>query len=377
MNNRPLSSLKILDFSTLLPGPYATLMLADMGAQVLRVESPTRPDLVRTLPPMIDDDSAAHHYLNRNKQSIALDLKKPQAIDIVKKLVLEYDIVIEQFRPGVMQRLGLDYATLKTINPQLIYCSITGYGQTGPYQQRAGHDLNYLAIAGVASYTGRADSGPLPLGIQLADLAGGSHHAVMGILAADIQRRETGIGQHIDISMTDAAFALNGMVAAGTLASGVDIKPEQDWLNGGSFYDCYRTQDNRYLSIGGLEPPFIKGLSAALNEPALLALVDLHNPEVQQRLKPLLQEIIEQKSYSQWCDIFSQLDCCVEPVLTVSEAAKHPQIKAREMLIDYRSQGGARLKQVACPIKFSASQQNEPTPAPVTGASNSEILAAL
>ena len=159
----PLSSLKILDFSTLLPGPFASLLLADMGAEVLRVESPGRLDLVRAVPPHDGDTSASHAYLNRNKRSIGLDLKRPEAVDVVKRLVLDYDIVLEQFRPGVMDRLGVGYAALKAVNPALIYVSITGYGQTGPYRERAGHDINYLALSGLASYTGRADSGPLPL----------------------------------------------------------------------------------------------------------------------------------------------------------------------------------------------------------------------
>ncbi|MBL4795504.1 MAG: CoA transferase, partial [Pseudomonadales bacterium] len=146
----PLSSLKVLDFSTLLPGPYASMILADLGAEVLRVESPTRTDLIRFMPPFKGKTSASHAYLNRNKKSIALNLKQPEAIDIIKKLVKEYDIVIEQFRPGVMDRLGIGYDTLSKINPSLIFCSITGYGQTGPYRDRAGHDINYLSLAGIS-----------------------------------------------------------------------------------------------------------------------------------------------------------------------------------------------------------------------------------
>ena len=377
MTTRPLSRLKILDFYTLLPGPYASLMLADMGAEVLRVESPTRHDLVKTLPPMVDENSAAHHYLNRNKQSIALDLKNPEAIAVIKKLIIEYDIVIEQFRPGVMLRLGLDYNTLKIVNPKLIYCSITGYGQTGPYQHRAGHDLNYLAISGAASYTGRAESGPLPLGIQFADVAGGSHHAVMGILAALIQRGENNQGQHIDISMADAAFALNGMTGAADLASGIDSDREKEWLNGGSFYDYYRTKDQRFLSVGGLEPAFIQNLSDALNEPALLELVNLHDTEVQKRIKPLLQKRFAEQDYSYWCELFSTLDCCVEPVLTINEAAAHPQIQARNLLIDYKTANNNTLKQAGLAIKFSGSVQQTPRTAPATGDQTKDVLVKL
>src|SRR5690606_23099685 len=254
----PLSSLKILDFSTLLPGPFASLLLADMGAEVLRIESPTRTDLVRVLPPHVDGVSASHAYLNRNKRCLALDLKKPEAVEVVRRLVQDYDILVEQFRPGVMNKLGLGYEALKAINPRLTYVSITGYGQTGPYKDRAGHDLNYLALSGLSSYTGRRDSGPLPLGMQVADIAGGSLHGVIGLLAAVIARQSTGQGQHVDISMTDCAFSLHAMAGAGFLAAGQEPDMENQALNGGSFYDYYRTCDVRWLSVGRLESQFIQ-----------------------------------------------------------------------------------------------------------------------
>ena len=191
----PLTGLKVLDFSTLLPGPFATLMLADLGAEVIHVESPSRMDLVRIMPPYADGQATAHAYLNRNKQSITLDLKQSASIEQVKQLIGQYDIVVEQFRPNVMARLGLSYDDLKQINPKLIYCSITGYGQTSDYKNRAGHDINYLALSGIAGHSGRQDSGPPPLGIQVADVAGGSLHAVIGILAAVIERQVSGQGQ--------------------------------------------------------------------------------------------------------------------------------------------------------------------------------------
>ena len=217
----------------------------------------------------------------------------------------------------------------------------------------------------------------MPLGVQMADIAGGSHHAIMGILAADIQRRSSGTGQYIDISMTDAAFALNAMAGAGALATGVDPQREQDWLNGGSFYDCYRCKDDRYLSIGGLEPAFIKAMAEALEEPALLELVDLHNTEVQQRLKPVLQAVIAQRDYADWCHFFAQLDCCVEPVLGVNEAATHPQLQARGMVLEYPLGDVQTIAQAACPIRFSQSEQAQPRRAPATGAHNKEVLQKL
>ncbi len=350
----PLSSLKVLDFSTLLPGPFASLLLADMGAEVLRVESPSRVDLVRVLPPHDGGVSASHAYLNRNKRCLALDLKKPEAVELVKQLVGEYDIVLEQFRPGVMDKLGVGYAALKAINPRLIYVSITGYGQTGPYRDRAGHDINYLALAGVASYTGRRDSGPLPLGVQLADVAGGSLHGVMGLLAAVIQRQVTGEGQQVDVSMTDCAFALHGMAGAGYLAAGVEPQMENQVLNGGSFYDYYRSRDGRWFSVGSLEPQFMQQLCAAIGRPELAARGLSPSPEQQQALKREIQLEFEKRDFEQWRQLFAGLDACVEPMLSLAEAVEHPQLKARQLVTEVPREGEPAQRQIACPLKFSA-----------------------
>ena len=350
----PLTSLKVLDFSTLLPGPYATMMLADMGAEVLRVESPDRMDLTRMTPPHDGGVSTAHAYLNRGKRSMTLNLKDSEAIERVKELVREYDVVVEQFRPGVMARFGLDYDTLKAINPALVYCSITGYGQTGPYRDRAGHDINYLALSGVASYSGREETGPPPLGIQVADVAGGSHHAVMGILAAVVHQRETGEGQHVDISMTDAAFSMNAMAGAAWLAGGKEPKPESDLLNGGAFYDYYQTADGRWLSVGSLEPPFAKQLFTVIGQPELASKGLSPKPEDQQTLKSALKEAIAAKTLAEWQAIFGDQDACVEPVLTLREATHHPHIQARHMVIEVDRGDGTTQTQIGHPLKFSA-----------------------
>ncbi|MBK5352078.1 CoA transferase [Pseudomonas sp. TH41] len=349
----PLASLKVLDFSTLLPGPFASLLLADMGAEVLRIESPTRMDLLRVLPPHDQGVSASHAYLNRNKRSLALDLKQPEALDVVKQLLKDHDIVLEQFRPGVMERLGLGYEALKAINPKLIYVSITGYGQTGPYKDRAGHDINYLALAGMASYTGRADSGPLPLGMQVADIAGGSLHGVIGLLAAVIARQHTGQGQHLDVSMTDCAFSLNAMAGAGYLACGKEPGREDQMLNGGSFYDYYRSRDGRWLSVGSLEPVFMQPLCSALGRPELAAQGLSPKPEQQQALKNELKMEFEKHDFAELCALFAGVDACVEPVLSVGEAVRHPQLKARALVTEVPRGDGTTQAQMACPLKFS------------------------
>lgn len=375
--NGPLSALKILDFSTLLPGPFASLLLADMGAEVLRVESPTRMDLVRVLPPHDGGVSASHAYLNRNKRSIALDLKQAEAVALVKQLVAEYDIVLEQFRPGVMDKLGVGYEALKAINPGLIYVSITGYGQTGPYKDRAGHDINYLALSGVASYTGRRDSGPLPLGIQAADIAGGSLHGAIGLLAAVIQRQTTGLGQHVDISMTDCAFSLNGMAGAGLLAAGAEPQMENQALNGGSFYDYYRSRDGRWFAVGSLEPQFMQQLCAAIGRPELAPRGLSAKPDEQHALKREIAIEFEKREFADWCQVFAELDACVEPMLTLSEATEHPQLVARESVCEVPRAGSQPQRQIACPIKFSSG-----LPAPrhigaALGAHTDEVLMEL
>jgi crotonobetainyl-CoA:carnitine CoA-transferase CaiB-like acyl-CoA transferase len=372
-----LASLKVLDFSTLLPGPFASLMLADMGAEVLRIESSTRMDLLRVLPPHDQGTSASHAYLNRNKRSLALDLKQAEALEIVRELVKDYDIVLEQFRPGVMERLGLGYEALKAINPRLIYVSITGYGQTGPYKDRAGHDINYLALAGVASHTGRQDSGPLPLGVQLADVGGGSLHAVVGLLAAVIARQQSGVGQYLDVSMTDCSFSLNAMAGAGYLACGVEPGWENHALNGGSFYDYYRTRDGRWMSVGSLEPAFMQQLCAALKRPELAAQGLSPQPEQQKALKLALQVEFEKRSFDELCALFAGVDACVEPVLSLSEAVEHPQLEARGLVCQVPRADGSTQAQIACPLKFS-----EGLPAPrhigvAVGAHSDEVLTEL
>lgn len=349
----PLRSLKVLDFSTLLPGPYATMLLGDMGAKVLRIEAPGRVDLVKMMHPLDGEVSTAYSYLNRGKSSLFLDLKREGAIDEVKELVKDYDVVVEQFRPGVMERLGIGYGALREVNPRLIYCAITGYGQTGPYRDRAGHDINYLSLAGVSSHCGRAKDGPPPMGIQIADVAGGSHHAVMGILAAVIERQQTGEGQFVDISMTDAAFALNAMSGAACLAGGVEQKPESSLLNGGSFYDYYKTRDSRWLSVGSLEPQFFARLCDSLGLLHLKSLGQSEIPDHQRKLKAAIREKVLEKTLVEWRDIFAGQDACVEPVLTISEAAEHPQIKARGMVIEVDVGQGKTQNQIGYPIKFN------------------------
>ncbi|WDE02820.1 CoA transferase [Thalassomonas viridans] len=351
----PLHGLKVLDFSSLLPGPYATALLADMGAEILRIDSPERQDMVKSVKPAFKDSSYAYLTLHRNKQSCTLDLKQPAAIEQIKALLTEYDILVEQFRPGVMAKLGLDYDTLSAINPKLIYCSISGYGQTGTYKDKAGHDINYLALSGLASFSGTKETGPVLSGTQIADIAGGSHHAVMAILAAVIQRSQTGQGQYLDISMTDAAFALTGIFGAGAVAAGIDPGPGETLLNGGSFYGYYQTLDNRYLAVGSLEPKFARIFFQTLGHDNWLERAFSSDSKQQTLLKQDIAEIIRQKTLEHWLSLFKPLDACVEPVLTVSEAARSALMAERNMTTEISLETGETVRQITSAIKFSKS----------------------
>ncbi|WP_202126838.1 CaiB/BaiF CoA-transferase family protein [Cupriavidus sp. SW-Y-13] len=368
----PLAGLKILDFSTLLPGPFATLALADLGADVIRIEAPNRPDPVRRLSPQRHGVSAAHAWINRNKRSLALDLKQPESIDIVRKLIATHDIVVEQFRPGVMARLGLGYEQLREIHPALIYCSITGYGQDGPYRDRAGHDINYLSIAGTASYCGRG--APAPSSIQVADIAGGSLHAALAMLAAVAHRYRTGAGQSIDVSMTDAAFSLNALSGAAYLAGARAPRPESERLNGGSFYDYYATSDGRHFSVGSLEPQFLQAFCSAMGHPewVTLAVTDMT------ALKQQIGAAFVRRTFAEWCDVFAKVDCCVEPVLTLEEAATHPHMRARGLVVDVPVAGMAgSLPQIAHPVRYSATPPQYRHTGEALGQQSRDILASL
>lgn len=355
----PLKSLKILDFTTLLPGPYATMMLADMGADVLRVLSDSYPDMAAFLPPFLPGCNLSCNiaYLGRGKRCLKLNLKMKSAVEIVHKLIGNYDVVIEQFRPGVMAKLGLDYEALKNVNPSLIYCSLTGYGQTGPLAGRAGHDINYLARSGLMDYSGTKDKGPSLTGMQIADVASGSNNAVIGILAAVIHRQHTGEGQHVDVSMTDGVMAFNSMMATTYLAGASEPKREQELLNGGSLYDFYETKDGLYISFGGLEAQFFATFCRIIGREDLSPHGIIPFNYNLEKVKKDIREIILQKTRDQWTEIFSKVDACVEPVLSLSEAIADENTIAREMIVEFDLPTGEKVKQIANPIKFTATKQ--------------------
>ncbi|RMA80981.1 CaiB/BaiF CoA transferase family protein [Umboniibacter marinipuniceus] len=369
----PLAGLKVIDFTTLLPGPYATHLLADMGAEVIRVESISRPDLLKMVQPLVDGQSAAHLSINRNKQSVALDLKHEVGQRIAQALIATADIVIEGFRPGVMARLNLDYGALSSSQPELIYCSITGYGQTGGLAQRAGHDINYLARSGLASYSGKAEHGPSLSGFQIADIAGGSQQAVMAVCAAVIERFRTGQGQYLDISMLDAALALNTMTGASYLAGGACPQLGSELLAGGSLYDYYQTADERYLSIGSLEPQFLAQLLTALGLSSYLA-----NPtELGKKLVELkadITRVIRSESLTHWSACFAELDCCVEPVMSLEEVMAEDWVAERGMRVEAKLPSGETITQLRSSLPFAVDKYESGSE---LGAHTEQLLKAL
>ena len=322
-----LDGYKVLDFTTLLPGPYATMTLADLGADVLKVSGRGKYDLVVNWPPVIEGAkvTGSQAWLGRNKKTIFLNLKKPAAVEAVKKLVMEYDIVVEQFRPGVMDKLGVGYEELRKVNPRLIYCAITGYGQNGPFAMKAGHDINYLSRAGIAWAAGRKAGGPGLYNFQIADVAGGSMNAVSSILAAIIYRERTGEGQFIE----DSVIPFNSMDGASYFAGGPMPMRESGMLNGGGIYDFYETSDGRFMSVGSLEPKFFAALCEGLGHPEWKDGKILKTDAAM--VKQTFREVFKTKTCDEWTAIFGELDACVEPVMNLEEVSKDEHLVRRGM----------------------------------------------
>jgi crotonobetainyl-CoA:carnitine CoA-transferase CaiB-like acyl-CoA transferase len=328
---KPLEGTRVLDLSRLLPGPFASLVLADMGATVDKVEDPSGGDYLRHMPPIVDGMSGMFKALNRGKRSACLDLKKPEATRAFLRMVERYDVVLEQFRPGVLDRLGVGHATLRAKNPRLIVCALTGYGQDGPLALRAGHDLNYLARAGVLGFQGPAGGPPQVPGVQLADVSGGLW-CIIGILAALHEREKTGKGSIVDIAMIESAL---GFAAAGwgSLFGGAEHARGEGSLTGGlALYGTYETKDAKYMSLGALEPKFWLAFCAGVGLEGKGT--DLVPGPHQNELRAKLAGIFKTKTRAEWETFGRERDCCLEPVLSPEEAMRDPHLVARDMFFE-------------------------------------------
>ena len=366
-----LTGIRVLDLSRLLPGPFLTMILADMGADVVKVEDPRVGDYLRAFPPAKSGIGGRFLAVNRGKRSLALDLKQPAARDALLAMVEKADVVVESFRPGVMDKLGVGYATLAARNPKVIVCSISGYGQTGPYVHRAGHDLDYIGLAGVLAMTGPAGGAPQMPGVQIADLAGGALWGATAILGALVGRERSGRGAHLDISMTEGALALLA-AELGNLDCGAHPTRGVETLNGGlACYGVYRTKDDRYLAVGALEPKFWIALNQAIGRaPNVAELVG--KPAEQAATRGELQAIFATKTAAEWNAHFAAHDCCVEVVLELDELADHPLHRAREVF--FQIEGGAGVGSIA-QIRTPVGKPANPLPPPRLGEHSREVLA--
>ncbi|MFO0614012.1 MAG: CaiB/BaiF CoA-transferase family protein [Polyangiaceae bacterium] len=323
-----LAGVRVLDLSRLLPGPFATGVLADMGASVDKIEDPHGGDYLRGLPPLVGEENAAFGILNRGKRSGVLDLKDPRGVAALKRLLPRYDVLFEQFRPGVLGRLGLAPETLMQEHPRLIVCSLTGYGQTGPLRDRAGHDLNYVARSGLLGAQGPAGDAPAPPGFQVADVSGGMW-CVIGILGALLERERSGRGKYLDIAMSEGTLPFAVMSLANALA-GAGRAHGTDVLTGGiAPYNTYRTKDGRAVALAALEPKFWMAFAAHAGISA--SLEDLFPGPHQAAGKERLAKLFAEKTLSEWIVWAEGKDCLLEPVLTPEEAVGDAHLTARGM----------------------------------------------
>jgi crotonobetainyl-CoA:carnitine CoA-transferase CaiB-like acyl-CoA transferase len=364
-----LEGIRVLDLSRMLPGPYCSMMLADLGAEVIKVEEPTLGDPTRRSPPLIDGKSEPFSQVNRNKKSIAIDLKQREGRDIFLKLASRADCVLEQFRPGVVDRLGINYAAVAEVNPGIIYCSLTGFGQNGPHRERSGHDLNYLALSGVLGLTTDERGKPVIPGVQVADLAGGMI-AAFAILAALLARNKTGRGRYIDVSMFDVMLSMLPIPAAHHFA-GQTIGVGGKYVLSGAypFYNVYETSDGKFMTLGALEPKFWVNFCRKVDREDLIAR-QFDSGERRSDLFTQVEEIFKTRTRDEWIELLRDADCCCEPVLSMSEAFEHEQTQAREMV----KMTDDAARQLGSSFKMSETLRRLVTPAPTLGEHTDVLL---
>ena len=382
-----LEGIKVLDFCRNAPGMFATMILADLGADVLMVERPldeTRAAYERIVAgietPEDERRHASFNGLQRNKRSIALNLKEPEALEIFRQLAADADVLVEGFRPGVVNRLGVGYEQVKEINPRAVYCSVSGYGQTGPYSQMAGHDINYISFAGALGLIGDSPDGKpaIPLNL-IADYAGGGLCGAVGILAALMAREKTGLGQYVDIAMTEGVlYMLCGMVAD-ALKHGYTPTRGGTRLNGGSpYYNVYRTADGKYFSIAAIEPWFWENLCRAIGREDLIPHQSAGD-EKRAEIARILEDAFLAKTRDEWFDILRDANISVGKVYDLEEALNDPQVLERGMVVELEAPGvpGGKLRQPGIPFQLSETPGQVRFPGSVTGQHTTEVLAGL
>ncbi|MDH5207037.1 MAG: CoA transferase [Burkholderiaceae bacterium] len=375
----PLAGLLVLDLTRLLPGPAATMHLADLGADVIKVEDTGEGDYMRDFPPTVRNAAGravhpAYEATNRGKRSIAIDLKSPQGREVLLRLARRADALIEGFRPGVLDRLGLGWETLHAENPKLVVCSLSGYGQTGPLAQRAGHDINYIAMTGVLDQN-RAHGEPAIPNLQMGDLLGGTLSALGMVLAALLSAQRSGQGRYLDIAMTDGLLA-HHFFPVSELDAGGTPRAEQSLLTGGvACYRVYRTADDRHLAVGALEHKFWKAFCGAAALPELVerhwAYGEAPGSDAARATIARVARRVGEKGLAEWLAVFDGVDCCVTPVLTPAEALEHPHHRARGLVVRKGD-----VTEIA-PLAQLGGHGWMPAPAPAQGEQTRAVLAEL
>jgi crotonobetainyl-CoA:carnitine CoA-transferase CaiB-like acyl-CoA transferase len=380
MAERPLEEVRVLDLTRLLPGGFCTLLLADLGAEVLKVEDTSGGDYIRWMPPYYGGESerangtASAYFLglNRNKRSLKLDLKQREGREVLLRLAERHDVLVESFRPGVMERLGVGYEALRARNEGLVYCAISGYGQDSPLRDRSGHDTNYLALAGLLGLTGHRDGPPVQSAGQIADLGGGALMAAVGILAALHERARSGKGQLVDISMTDGALAWLAMVVARYFCEQSEPRRGEPELAGGILcYFPYETKEGRWMSLGALEPKFWRSWCEGVGRPDLIE-KQFEHPESDAGRE--VAAVFRQRTRDEWTAFAGEHDCCLEPVLDLSETLAHEQVVERHMVLELDQPDIGKVKQVGFPIGLSRTPASISRPAPGLGEQTDEVL---
>ena len=382
-----LEGIKVLDFCRNSPGMFATMILADLGADVLVIERPmdeTRASYERIVAgiegPEDERRHAAFNALQRNKRSIALNLKEPEALAIFRRLASGTDVVVEGFRPGVVDRLGVGYEQVREINPRAIYCSVSGYGQTGPYAQMAGHDINYISFAGALGLIGDSPDGKpaIPLNL-IADYAGGGLCGAVGILAALMAREKTGLGQYVDIAMTEGVLYMLCGAIADAFSQGYTPARGSTRLNGGSpYYNVYRTADDRFFSIAAIEPWFWENLCRAIGREDLIP-HQTAGEEKRAEIARTLESIFLTKSRDEWFEVLRDANISVGKVYDLDEVLSDPQALARGMVVELETPGvpEGKVKQPGIPFHLSETPGKVHHPGSVTGQHTAEVLASL
>jgi len=372
----PLEGLRVVDLTRLLPGPLCTMLMADYGADVIKVEDVEAGDPTRFVGRFYAGSGSFFRQLNRNKRSLAVNLKADRGRDLIKKLAAESDVLIEGFRPGVMERLGLDYEKLRPINRGLIYASLSGYGQTGPYRDRAGHDINYTALVGMLGLSAEEDGPPVMPAVQVADIAGGSLMALSGIMMALYQRRSLGEGRFVDISMTRGLLPWLAYHASGLDDEEGPPRRNHGYITGAfACYNIYETADGKYMSLGALEPVFWKRFCEAVGRSEWVE----HQFEKQGR-EQLIKEVsllFKTKTREQWEVFFEKIDACCEPVLGLSEAIEHPISRSGKYWLDLPLDDDNSEKVTGFPLFFSGQAGALRLPPPKHGEHTEEVLEAL